>query len=183
MTNTISSETLTIIYQISVEIGKPSWLEYRCLQHQRFYDSGWTPSLLSLLGRSILAPVSQQRTMRRQFQLPLPSVQTNTKTIITPNTNTRFIYSNILLALFVGGYAAKRKTNRNELLFCQRRANKAGRYADWLSPSVPERSLCVQGLPGGPHGANLVTKGRCQSTGVSSNPANSTLYELRVGNV
>lgn len=116
MTNMISSETLTIIYQISVEIGKPSWLEYRCLQHQRFYDSGWTPSLLSLLGRSILAPVSQQRTMRRQFQLPLPSVQTNTKTIITPNTNTRFIYSNILLALFL--VATRRKGKQIETSCC-----------------------------------------------------------------
>lgn len=58
MRNLISSETMQITYQISVEIDKPSWLEYRCPQHQRSCDLGWTPSLLSLLCRLMLATIS-----------------------------------------------------------------------------------------------------------------------------
>lgn len=128
-------------YQISVGIGKLNWPECQYLRHQRFCDSGWTPSFSSGSPR-----LAKRRAANSASTAPISSTFSvqDAKTRSTPATQTKQLQFIIVQALLnrvcIGRANAK----------ARRRQTKTGCFARWTSTSSESSWLAVSVTSQGP---------------------------------
>lgn len=125
-------------YQISVGIDKLNWPECQYLRHQRFCDSGWTPSFSSgspMLTKRLAANSASTAPVSSTF-----SVQ-DAKTRSTPATNIKqrqFIILQALLnrvCIAAANANANRKQTKTGCCFARCASTSSESQADWLFPS------------------------------------------------
>lgn len=125
-------------YQISVGIDRLNWPECQYLRHQRFCDSGWTPSFSSgspMLAKRLAANSASSAPISSTFSFR------DAKTRSTPVTNTKQRQFTILQALLnrvctaPATANANRKQTKTGCCFARCASTSSESQADWLFPS------------------------------------------------